>query len=238
METSLHRQLKHHFAADVDSIEVAVDRYRIDAIDPQGNLVEIQHSALGSIRKKASKLLADGYGLRIIKPSIVCKWIETFDREGGELLRRRRSPKKLMPIDIFRELIHFTNVFPHPHLTLEILAVDCIEQRIDRPNKRWKRKQYQVIDQHLAKVHQSIKLQSVDDLWPLLGNPRLPKPFDTQQLAEMTGQPRWFAQQIAYTLQRCFATKSVGKRGNSILYQVLTSRQRKSLQQPSSADAA
>ena len=227
METSLHRELKHYFAANSESVEVTVDGYRIDAIDATGALVEIQHSGLGSIRKKALQLLANGHQLRIIKPSIGNKWIETYDREGGNLLRRRRSPKKLRPLDIFRELIHFTQVFPHPSLILEVLAVDCVERRIDRINKRWKRKQYQVLDQHLAKVHDATILSSIDDLWLLLGAPKLPKQFDTLELSEAIGQPRWFAQQIAYTLCKCNATEQVGKRGNSIVYRVAPKRSKK-----------
>ena len=227
METSLHRQLKHHFAADSDSVEVTVDGFRIDAIDADGNLIEIQHSGLGSIRNKVKTLLDNGHRLRVVKPWNGCKWIETFDGEGGELLRRRKSPKKLQPIDIFRELIHFTQVFPHPKLTLELLTVHCIEQRVDRVNKRWKRKQYKVLDQHLAELCESDCLKSVADLWRLLGDPKLPLEFDTSELAACIHQPRWFAQQIAYTLNRCNATESVGKRGNSIVYRKTSKRVRK-----------
>ena len=218
METSLHRQLKHHFAADSNSVEVTVDGFRIDAIDSKGFLVEIQHAGLGAIRNKATKLLENGHGLRIIKPLISCKWIETFDRPGGTLLRRRKSPKKLAAIDIYRDLIHFTQVFPRSKLTLEVLSVECIEQRIDRANKRRRRKQYMTLDQHLAKVGEINVLKGIPDLWRLLGNPKLPLSFDTKELAEKLGQPRWFAQQIAYTLSRCGATEITGKRGNSIVY--------------------
>ena len=66
METSLHRQLKHHYAADSDSVEVTVDGYRIDAIDANGMLIEIQHSGLGSIRNKIKVLLANGHHVRVI----------------------------------------------------------------------------------------------------------------------------------------------------------------------------
>ena len=218
METSLHRQLKYHFAADSNSIEVTVDGFRIDAIDSNGFLVEIQHAGLGSIRDKAKKLLENGHRLRIIKPLISCKWIETFDRDRGKLLRRRKSPKKLAAVDIFRELIHFTQVFPSPRLTLEVLSVECIEQRIDRVNKRKRRKQYKTLDQHLAKVGDINVLKGIADLWRILGNPKLPSAFDTKELAEYLEQPRWFAQQIAYTLNRCGAIEIIGKRGNAIVY--------------------
>jgi len=218
METSLHRDLKYHFAADPASVEVTVDGFRIDAIDSKGQLIEIQHAGLGSIRRKVQTLLENGHRLRVIKPWIGCKWIETLDRPGGELVRRRKSPKKLMPIDIFRELIHFTQVFPRPKLTLEILAVECIEQRVDWQNKRWRKKQYKTLDQQLAKVGDTIVLKGIPDLWRLLENPKLPKQFDTKELSEAVGQPRWFAQQIAYTLNRCGATEIISKRGNSVVY--------------------
>ena len=227
METSLHRQLKYHFAANSNSIEVTVDGFRIDAIDSDGFLVEIQHAGLGSIRDKAKKLLKNGHRLRIIKPLISCKWIETLDRDGGELLRRRKSPKKLAEVDIFRELIHFTQVFPSPRLTLEILSVECIEQRLDRVNKRKRRKQYKTLDQHLAKVGELNVLTGIADLWRILGNPKLPSTFDTKELAQYLEQPRWFAQQIAYTLNRCGATEITGKRGNAIVYSRKGRSQRK-----------
>ena len=218
METSLHRQLKYHFAADSNSVEVMVDGFRIDAIDSKGFLVEIQHAGLGAIRDKAKKLLENGHRLRIIKPLISCKWIETLDRDGGALLRRRKSPKKLAAVDIFRELIHFTQVFPSPRLTLEVLSVECIEQRLDRVKKRKRRKQYKSLDQQLAKVGDIHVLKCIADLWRILGNPKLPSTFDTKELAEYLEQPRWFAQQIAYTLNRCGATEIMGKRGNAIVY--------------------
>jgi hypothetical protein len=219
METSLHRQLKYHFASTPECVEVTVDQFRIDAIDADGCLVEIQHSALGAIRKKISSLLECGHRVRVVKPWIGSKIIETYECQGGPLVRRRKSPKKLAPVDIFRELIHFTQVFPNPNLTLEILIVDCVEQRVDRPNRRWKRRQFQVLDQHLLALHTVESLQTIADLWTLLGNPQLAKQFDTRELAESLQLPRWFAQQIAYTLHHCGGIRPVGKRGNSIVYQ-------------------
>lgn len=224
METSLHRQLKQHFAANQDQVEISLDGFRIDAIDDEGVLVEIQHSGLGAIRKKISSLLSAGHHVRVIKPWIGCKWIETLDRPDGVMVRRRRSPKKLQPIDIFRELIHFTQVFPHPNLRLEVHGVECVEQRIDRPNSRWRRKQYQVLDQHLLKLREVEVLSSVADLWRLLNDPKLPSEFDTREMAEAIGRPRWLAQQIVYTLHHCGGLRAVSKRGNSIVYRRIKRR--------------
>lgn len=220
METSLHRELKYHYAVNGDSVEVSVDGYRIDAIDDQGALVEIQHAGIGAIRNKVAKLLEADYVVRVVKPIIEQKWIETLEKADGPVIRRRKSPKHSEPLDIFRELIHFTRVFPHPNLTVETVNVHCIEQRVARVNKRWRRKQYRVIDQSLAGVGASDVLATANDLWRLLGYPKLPSTFDTQELAEAIGRPRWVAQQIAYTLNRCDGAEACGKRGNAIIYKL------------------
>jgi hypothetical protein len=220
METSLHRELKQLYAASPESVEVAEARYRIDAIDSKGRLVEIQHAGLGALRRKITQLLDADHEIRIIKPWIELKTIETYEKAGGKLLRRRKSPKKQRPIQFFGELIHFTSVFPRKGLSIEILLVECIETRIDAPRKG-RRKQYKTLDVSLARepaMDKAIVLRSIKDLWSLMGKPKLPKLFDTQQLAESIGEPRWLAQQIAYVMKNCGATKSHSKRGNAIVY--------------------
>lgn len=199
-------------------MEVVVDGFRIDAIDAQGALVEIQHAGMGAIRNKVQKLLDSDYVVRVVKPIVAQKLIVTLEKEDGPVLRTRKSPKHSEPLDIFRELIHFTKVFPHPNLVIETVNVHCVEKRIARVNKRWKRKKYRVVDQSLVNVFDSDFLATANDLWRLLGYPKLPSTFDTQELAEAIGKPRWVAQQVAYTLSRCDGAEACGKRGNSIIY--------------------
>ena len=221
METSLHRELKSLYAVSPELIEVAEAEYRIDAIDARGALVEIQHAGLGILRQKIAKLLESGHRVRIVKPWIVHKIVETYDKNSEHLLRRRKSPKEQRTIQFFGELIHFTQVFPHPRLTLEILPVRCVERRIDTP-KRGRRKQYKALDISLAQppdVTTAFVLKSTKDLWKLAGRPKLPKEFDTQELAKAIGEPRWLAQQIAYVLKKCGATELHSKRGNALVYQ-------------------
>lgn len=220
METSLHRKLKELYASGPECIEVVESKYRIDAIDHEGVIVEIQHSGLGAIRKKIRQLLDDDYYVRIVKPCLQSKLVVTVDPETHAIVRQRRSPKKIRPIDIFRELIHFTQVYPHPQLTLELLFVDSVEFRIDTP-RRGRRKQFKTLDVDLVRVPdpaEAIILSTLNDLWKVLGTPKLPKQFDTQQLAEAICEPRWFAQQIAYVLKSCGATKVCDKRGNALVY--------------------
>lgn len=224
METSLHRMLKAYYAVSPDQTEIRIGKFRIDAIDDQGRLVEVQHAGLSSIRSKISQLLPD-HSIRIIKPIIANKWIATLDEgklrraSAPQPVRRRKSPKRGHQLDIFFELVHFTKVFPHPNLTIEVPFIDIEETRIPRKNRRWKSKQYKTMDQTVLQIGHSIHLNQPADLLSLIEVPPLTATFDTAMLAKWIDRPRWFAQKVAYVLHQCGATKEVGRSGNTRNYQ-------------------
>lgn len=220
METSLHRDLKRIFAATPEQVEVTIDGYRIDAIDVRGHLVEIQHAGLGSIRDKIRTLI-QSYPVRVVKPLLRTKWVETYEtEEAEEPQRRRKSPKHASFLEAFPELLHFTSAYPHPNLTVEVLLVDVIERRIPRPHRYRRKKQFRVLDQHLHECGESKSLQTHLDLWNLLETPLPKKPFGTAEIAEWIERPRWFAQQVAYVLDRCGVIQQVDKQGNAKLYAI------------------
>jgi hypothetical protein len=218
LETELHRTLKQLYAADSSSIEQKVGRFRVDAIDDLGRLVEVQHASLAAIRDKIGKLLNDDHTVRLVKPVIALKWITTVDPKSRKVIRRRRSPKRGTHRDIFRDLLHFTRVFPHRQLILEVPLIEMEEIRQPRI-KRWRRaKPYQVLEQKILSVGDTLTLKTLNDLLEL-ANLAPGTTFDTATLAEWLTCPRWFAQQIAYVLHRCQATIEVGKKGNAKIYQ-------------------
>ncbi len=225
METSLHRQLKLHYAATAEQTEVVVDGYRIDAISDTGELIEIQHASLGALRDKTQQLLTRrGRSLRIVKPIVIRKRLLTLHKRGGEVKRSRMSPKRGDLLDIFIDLVHFTNVFPRSRLTLEVVLIEAQEVRVDlkQPTRRGKR--HRTLDQQLTSVQQSFEFRTKHDLLDQLPLAQLPSPFDTAQLAAALERPRWLAQKIAYCLRQTGAAKLAGKRGNAQLYQVTPGR--------------
>ncbi len=219
METSLHRQLKMHMAASADQTEIAVGDFRIDAIGALGELIEIQHASLGAIRSKISKLLSlSPTPIRVVKPIVRNKWIVMHSEPGGEVIRRRLSPKKGARLDIFFDLVHFTEVFPARRLSLEVVVLDIEEHRIPR-KKTWHRgKDYHMLDQTVLEIVSTTKLTNAKDLWRQIDSKALPNQFDTAQLALAIQRPRWFAQKVAYCLRKTGTIKHIGKRGNSQLY--------------------
>ncbi len=222
METALHKQLKLLYATAEDKTEVGVLGFRIDAIGKRGELIEIQHASLGALREKTKRLLLEQKKrVRIVKPIVAKKTIITLDAPGGEVIRRRQSPKRGNLLDIFIDLVHFGQVFPHPKLTLEVVLIEAEEIRIDRakPSRRRRAKRYQTLEQSLVNVQSRVEFVKLADLLKHLPIEHLPQPFDTAELAAALSRPRWFAQKVAYCLRQSGAARLAGKRGNNQLYE-------------------
>jgi hypothetical protein len=217
METSLHRELKRLYAGEAGQVEFRLAGFRIDAV-VDDELVEIQHGPLAAIRDKVRKLLAT-HRVRVVKPIVASKQLIVRSRSGGRVTRRRASPKHGQLLDVFDELIHFTNVFPHPRLTLEVPLVSVEEWRVPgHGRRRWRRPNDLVVeDQKLVAIEAQHCISTLADLVALVACP-LPKPFHTGHLAEGLSVPRWLAQRIAYCLRHMGAASTVGKQRNSWLY--------------------
>lgn len=227
METSLHRQLKMHYAPSEQQTEVSLDGFRIDAIAECGELIEIQHASLGALRDKTRKLLdRTKHRVRIVKPILARKRIITLDKKDGQVLRSRLSPKRGDVLDVFEDLVHFSTVFPRKRLTLEVVLIEAEELRVDRQVRGWRKKKYKCLDQQLSQVMESKVLRTKRDMLNMLPTEHLPMPFDTAELGAAMQRPRWFAQKVAYCLRQTGAAKLDGKRGNSQLYRIPASRKK------------
>ena len=134
METSLHRDLKTLYAGQNAQFEVPLGGYRIDVMSGS-RLVEIQHGSLAAIRDKVKTLLNDHYVV-VVKPIVVQKLLVKRACKDGPVTGRRVSPKRGTLLDLFDELIHFTRVFPHKRLTLEVPLVDIEEWRYPGHGRR------------------------------------------------------------------------------------------------------
>jgi hypothetical protein len=218
METSLHRQLKNFYATPGALVEQKLGRFRIDVVQPD-RLVEIQVASLTAIRDKIAVLLKK-HRVLVVKPIVVRKHLVKLRRAGGKVVSRRLSPKKQTLLDMFDELVHFTRVFPHRRLTLEVPLIEIEELRYPGHGRRrrWRVNDHQVEDQRLIEVIGVHEFRTAADLCRLLP-PTLPRPFHTGHLAEGLGVERWIAQRMAYCLREMGAVQSVGKLRGAWLYE-------------------
>jgi hypothetical protein len=198
-------------------VEQRLGRYRIDVVQ-QDRLVEIQLASLSAIRNKLAALLTNHHVL-LVKPIIAHKYLVKRRRAGGRVMSRRRSPKRRALLDLFEELVHFTRVYPHRRLTLEVPLLEIEEWRYPgHGRRRWRRENdHQVEDQRLLQIESVHQFHTAADLCRMLPA-ALPQPFHTGQLAEGLGVERWIAQRIAYCLRETGAIQSVGKFRGAWLY--------------------
>lgn len=213
METSLHRQLKDRYGPGLGGhAEVTLKGYRIDAVAPDGALIEVQSGALGPLRAKLNRLLPD-HRIRVVKPVVVGRRIVHRARRDGKDKSARRSPKRGTLVDVFDDLVGFARTFPHANLSIELLAVEIDEVRV--PRRRWPG--YRIVDRSLREVVESVTLHAASDLWSLLPV-QFDGPFTTVEVAEWLGRSIDFAQRVAYCLRLSGAAVTIGKRGNRLIY--------------------
>ncbi|KAA1262514.1 hypothetical protein LF1_50790 [Rubripirellula obstinata] len=224
METTLHQQLKLHYAGEAAQTEVQLGRYRIDAVRGD-ELIEVQCASLSAIRDKCQNLLKR-HQLRVVKPVIIRTRINRLTSENGKTKSRRLSPKRGSAIDLFDELIYFTRVFPHPNLTIEVPLIHVEQIRVPSRKKRrrfW-HKDYRVKDVIWESTEATLELNIAADLLSLLpssekvGQADPSGCFNTAELAKTIGQSRQSAQQIAYVLRKTGAIDQHSRDRTGIIY--------------------
>lgn len=218
MATSLHSQLISHYVSDHSRHEVRVGCYRIDAVDRWNRLVEIQCAPLGAIREKVRCLLSSRRVI-LVKPFAARKQIIRKTSPEGETISVRRSPTTVSPVQLFQELVHFGDVFPHPRLRLDILLTEQEEVRIPRRGRRSGKRLYVINDRRLTRVCSRISLSNELDLWGLL-NVELNDIFTTADLATAAAIPRWLAQKAVYSFRRMGFLEVCGRHGNALVCRI------------------
>jgi hypothetical protein len=213
VETTLHRQLKERYGTESGGrTEVALKGFRVDAVSPEGALIEVQSGPLSPLRGKLRRLLPD-HRIHVIKPVVVARRVVRRARPEGGDLSVRRSPWTGAVVDVFDDLIGLAQVFPHPNLRVDVLGVEIDEVRI--PRRR--RPGYAVVDRCLRHVSATFSLGVPADLWTLLPGD-WNSPFTTVDLAARLERSVAFAQRVAYCLRLSGAVETLGKIGNRRIY--------------------
>jgi hypothetical protein len=215
-EGPLHAAVKTLLAEPGDRLEVPVDRFVIDLLRADGELVEVQTAGFGPLASKLDALL-DHHRMRIVYPIAAERRIVRVD-EHGEVLATRRSPKRATAADVFDRLVAFPSLLLHPNLTIEILLLR--EDHIRRPKPTTTRRRTRDPgERRLVDVLDRITLRTPADILAAL--PDLPRePFTTRELATVLGCSTMLAQRTVYCLRAIGIVEPAGKRSRAPLHAI------------------
>lgn len=217
-EGSLHAALKARYAATIAGarVEAAVDGFVVD-VAGHHEVVEIQTASFGSARRKLERLVASRRVV-LVHPIPIEKWLVRVDADGA-VLRRGRSPKRGLALDLFDELVHIPALITHPNFRIE-LALTC-EEEIRGPipegvkyrhPREWRR-----VDRRLLDIIETRRIDTPVDLLGLLPL-GLPEPFTTADIVAAAGRSKRLAMRTVFCLERSGAIARLPRRGRLVAY--------------------
>jgi hypothetical protein len=215
-EKPLHAALKDWYTQPGDRLEVSVDGFVVDIVRDD-LLIEIQTGNFASIKRKIRSLVKD-HAVRLVYPVAREKWIVRLAKDGsGDVLGRRRSPKRGAFVHVFAELVRFPKLLADANFSLEVLLVQEEQVRRFDGKRAWRRHGWVIEERRLLEVGDRRLFETPDDLAAFVPSD-LVEPWTTADLAATIGQPRWLARKMAYCLRKMGVIEAVGKQGNAILY--------------------
>lgn len=215
-ETSLHSSIKDWYALPGDRLEVKVGSFIIDIVRDD-LLIEIQTKNFSAIKKKLRSLVRD-HSVRLVYPIPVKKWIVRVAESNGEVIGRRKSPKRGRLVDLFDELLWMPLLITEPSFTIEVLMIEEEEIRCKDGRGSWRRKGASIKDRKLLQVVERARFSEAADFLPFLPTD-LDLPFSNRSLAESAGLSIRQARKMTYCLRKMGAIRKVGKSRNELLFE-------------------
>lgn len=213
-QTTLHQQLKAIYAAQGGKIEALLDGYLID-VQLDDLLIEIQTRNFAALRPKLEALLPTNK-VCLVYPIAQQKWLVKLDRQG-EILERRRSPRRGRWEHLFQQLVFLPTLLKHPNFSLEVLLIQEEELRSDDGQGSWRRGGWSILDRRMLSIQERRVFNQADDFLSLLPE-QLSQPFSTRELARASRLPANLAYKMMYTLRALELLIPDEKRGRTQLY--------------------
>lgn len=217
-EKTLHRVVKTFIEPNICNHEKKMFGYVADIVNEKG-IIEIQTRNFGSLRKKLPVFLEHG-NVTVVYPVAYIKWLCWIDKESGEIISRRKSPKRGSIYDISRELCYIRGLFTHPNFRLELIFMELEEYKIlDGYGKEKKRGASWYDRVPLSYIGREI-FEEKKDFFKFLPDDLL-ELFTIKELAGAIKKPYRTAQEIITILKDLSLAELAGKRGRIHLYRIV-----------------
>lgn len=174
-ESSLHRTIKAFYASLYEgAVEVKKDGHIFDVFAGDNHVIEIQNLNLSKLTPKISDILSKGYKVTLVHTIPVERIIENYNEEG-DLLSRKKSPKKQCIYDLFRELTGIYPLLLNENFELHVLDISMTETRLKKDelvqsqnNRRRFKKDYIKSNKKLNEIIKTRTFKSKEDYTNLI----------------------------------------------------------------------
>lgn len=128
-EKRLHRILKRFYEPNEDLHEIPIGNYIADVLR-ENEIVEIQTGSFYPMKDKIRYYLEETeYSVTIVRPLAHIKWCVWIDPSSGEVVSKRRSPKKTLPKDVLRDWYYLSEFVENKRLKIVFLLMEMEEYR-------------------------------------------------------------------------------------------------------------
>lgn len=214
-EKSVHAVLKRYFSEDTDCTEIKVGGYVADIVGKDG-IIEIQTRSLWRLQEKLRAFLPV-CRVTVVYPVEAVKYITLTDPETGEVLSRRRSPKKMGLYDALAELYGIREFLSHENMKVCLAFIEVEELRLKTNAKRGRAKAKAKIDKIPAALKDEIYFDTPEDYARYIPQ-NAPDNITAESFAIAAGIKKDVASKCAGTLCASGALTPIGKSGRSNLY--------------------
>ena len=214
-EKTLHACLKYYLDPDGTHHEVRVGRYVADIADGE-SVTEIQSRQFYRLRKKLAVFLERG-PVSVVYPVAKEKWVSWVSPETGEIVSRRRSPRRGSAADVLPELYALRDLLDSPRLRIRVVLLEVEEYRLlDGWGPKKKRGGARYERRPLA-LRGDLELGSRAD-YAALVPPALPDEFVSREFARACRLSEARARAALCVLTRLGVLQRTGKRGRMLVY--------------------
>ena len=182
-EKRIHRILKHTLSENEDDFEVKIGKCVADIFDGE-RITEIQTKNFSPMRAKLKYYLDNTqYDILVVHPVTVKRQIIRAERETGEVLRVRTSPKRESVYDALARLYPVSEFLSSPRVTVRLMLIEAEEYRYSEAMRYRKEGRY---DSELfpTKLSDTVELSSLEDYMTLL-----PEGFPTGEFSASDVKP-------------------------------------------------
>ena len=160
-EKTAHKILKFYIEPNSEKHEVPVLDSVADVLNSDG-IWEIQTRSFEKLLPKLKKLLAE-YPVTVVHPLTASRYVSYVDSESGEVLSRRKSPRRDSVNRAACELYKISELLLHPNLKVKIIFIAYEDLRYKRNKKAWQKPSESLIERIPTHIASELTLECKED---------------------------------------------------------------------------